>query len=127
MTRLPGPAGGKQLLFWDGPAGQLQPVLDALGVVPRGLHGQPRDHVRRDVPRQDREELARALEGGTVLKRYRGLASCRICGELLGSQDLIGHGFVWPQRASHYVLVHDVWTPECAEMLSAIRRSKADA
>jgi len=34
----------------------------------------------------------------------------------------VGHGFVWPEKADHYVLVDDVWTAECDEMLAAIRR-----
>jgi len=129
----PGPAAGKRLLFWDERAGELQPLLDLLGVVPGDKkYGQPRDHVRDDVPRADREELARALQlrsaehpgGGDVLMGYMGWADCRICGERLGTRDLFGHGFVWPEKAEHYVLVHGVWTKECGEMLAAIRRRR---
>ena len=136
MTRDPGPAAGKKLLFWDETAGQLQPLLDLLGVKPRGSsRGQPRDHVRRDVPWDDREDLSRALQlrstmtpyGGDVLMSYFGWAECRICGEKLGTRDLFGHGFVWPERAEHYVLNHHVWTPECDEMLAAVRRARRRA
>jgi hypothetical protein len=133
MMRAPGPAAGKRLLFWDEKVdGGLGILLDALGVVPGGRrHGQPRDHVRRDVPRADREELARALQirsstnptGGDVLMGYMGWADCRMCGARLGTRDLFGHGFVWPELAEHYVLVHDVWTPECAELLAVLRRA----
>lgn len=123
---------GRRLLFWDDQAGELQPLLDFLGVVPGGRrHGQPRDHVRRDVPRASREELARALQlqsptnptGGDVLMSYLGWADCRMCSERLGTRDFFGHGFVWPEKADHYVLRHSVWTPECDEMLAAVRRA----
>jgi len=123
---------GKKLLFWDEQAGALQPLLDLLGVVPGGKkYGQPRDHVRRDVPRLDREELASALQlrspaapkGGDVLMSYMGWADCRICGERLGTCDLFGNGFIWPEKAEHYVLRHDVWTKECSEMLAVLRKT----
>ena len=129
--RAPGPDAGKRLLFWDDQAGNLQPLLDLLGVVPGGRrYGQPKDHVRQDVPWADREELARALQlrttmnpiGGHVLMNYMGRADCRICAEQLGSRDFFGHGFVWPEKADHYVIVHSVWTKECDEMLAALRR-----
>ena len=127
------PDGGKRLLFWDDLHGELQPLLDLLGVVPGGRkYGQPKDHVRRDVPRADRETLARALQlrspanptGGDVLMGYMGWADCRICGDRLGTRDFFRYGFVWPERADHYVLAHDVWTKECAELLAALRGSR---
>lgn len=119
--------GGKRILFWDELAGELQPLLDLLNVVPGGRkYGQPKDHIRRDVPWADREDLSVALQiksplnqrGGDVLMGYMGRANCRICGHQLGSRDLFGHGFTWPEKAEHYVIVHHVWTPECAEMLA---------
>jgi hypothetical protein len=131
-ARAPGPAAGKRLLFWDDQAGALQPILDFLGVVPGGkTYGQPKDHVRRDVPWDDRETVGKALQlrstmnptGGDVLMGYMGFAECRICGERLGTRDFFGHGFVWPEKADHYVLVHSVWTKECDELLAAVRRA----
>lgn len=127
------PNAGKPLLFWDDLAGELQPLLNLLGVVPGGQkYGQPRDHIRRDVPRTDREELARALQlrsrtnpmGADVLMGYMGWADCRICGKQLGTRDVFGHGFVWPEMSDHYVLVHNVWTDECTDMLAAIRNTQ---
>ena len=86
MMRPPGlPTVGTPLLFWDEQAGELQPLLDMLGVVPGGRrYGQPKDHVRRDIPREVREELARALQRGHVGEAYKGSANCRICGVQLG-------------------------------------------
>jgi hypothetical protein len=49
-----------------------------------------------------------------------GWASCRICGAQLGSMDLTRFGFVWPEKAEHYVVAHDVWTPECSEILRRV-------
>jgi len=82
---------------------------------------EPRHCVRRDVARADREELARALAMGTVKESYYGHASCRICGAGLGNKDLVGWGYQWPEKAEHYVLVHDVWTPACTRMLAQVR------
>lgn len=137
MKRAPGPAGGKPLLFWDEQVeGDLGQLLGFLGVVPGGKkYGQPRDHIRHDVPTADRNELARALQlrtaanptGGDVLMGYMGYADCRICGQRLGTRDFFGHGFVWPEMADHYVIVHSVWTKECDEMLAAVRRAKGYA
>jgi hypothetical protein len=133
MLRDPGPAAGKRLLFWDDLHGELQPLLDFFGVVPGGRkHGQPKDHVRDDVPWEDREELGRALQlrstmnpsGGDIMMSYMGWADCRICKQRLGTRDFFGHGFIWPELADHYILTHKVWTPECDEMLAAVRRAK---
>src|SRR5512135_3486716 len=132
MMRAPGPTAGKRLLFWDEQAGELQPLLDMLGVVPGGRkHGQPKDHIRQDVPWDDRETVAKGLQlrstmnptGGDVLMGYMGYAECRICKERLGTRDFFGYGFVWPEKADHYVLVHKVWTKECDELLAAVRRA----
>ena len=134
MGAHPGPTPGKQLLFWDEKVdGGLGKLLDFFGVVPGGRkYGQPHDHIRQGVPQADRDELARVLQlrtgtnmiGGDVLMSYYGWADCRICGDRLGTRDLFGHGFMWPELADHYVLVHNVWTPECDEMLAAVRRAK---
>lgn len=131
------PVGGKRILFWDEQAGELQPLLDMLGVKLRGNErlGQPKDHVRLDVPWEDREEVAKALQlrstmnptGGDVLMGYLGWADCRICGERLGTRDCFGYGFVWPEKAEHYVLNHHVWTPGCDELLAAVRQTRRRA
>jgi hypothetical protein len=101
-------------------------------VVPGGRkYGQPKDHVRHDVPWEDRETVAKALQlrttmnpiGGDILMSYMGWADCRMCKERLGTRDFFGHGFVWPEKADHYVRVHRVWTKECDDLLTAVRRA----
>ena len=129
------PGAGKRLLFWDDRiGGELQPLLDLLGVVPGGRkYGQPKDHIRTDVSRTDREALACALqirspenpEGGDVLMGYMGWADCRICGVQLGTQDLGRFGFVWPEGCEHYILAHDVWVPGLDFLLAAARGQAA--
>jgi hypothetical protein len=118
--------GDPRLLFWDEqlPGGGFQKLLDFFnGMSGRPRRGQPRDHVRRDIARADRDTLAAALRAGSVHMRFLGWADCRICGAKLGTKDLEGHGFVWPEKAEHYVLEHDVWTRECSELLAVLRRN----
>lgn len=86
------------------------------------LGARPHDHVRRDVPDLARRQVALVLQNGTDAHPgvgLRGSANCRICGEPLGSGNLTAFGFVWPEKADHYVLVHGVWTPECSQLLHA--------
>jgi hypothetical protein len=90
-------------------------------VTGKVLNFQPKDCVNTKIARADREALARALAGGEVLEEYVGYADCRICGVKLGNQDLMGWGFMWPERAEHYILEHEVWTPDCVRLLAAIR------
>lgn len=125
-------AKGKRLLFWDEQAtGLFAPLLNLFGISSNDYgRGQPQDHRRLDVPWASREELAHALQirtamnptGGDVLESYFGFAICRICGMRLGARDFFGYGFVWPEGADHYILAHNVWTPECDEMLTTVRR-----
>lgn len=81
---------------------------------------RPQDFVDSRVPASRREALAFIFKNGIDAHpgvQAKGWASCRICGALLGSMDLARFGFVWPQKAEHYVLAHGVWTPECSALL----------
>ncbi len=104
---MPFPPEGQRILYW--------------GVE---LGARPQDHVRTDISRRYRHELAAVLGAGAESHpdiRYKGSATCRICGEQLGARDLHGHGYEWPEKAEHYVLAHDVWTPGCEALLQASR------
>lgn len=90
----------KKILFWRGSARS-----DAS--LP-----WPADFVDTTISAEKRKLIADLLRDGKVINSYRGMAACRLCGELLGSQDKSGHGFIWPSRAEHYVLKHDLWIPE---------------
>ena len=72
---------------------------------------QPKDFVRTGIPRARRELAAKLLASGKIIESYFGDANCRICGEVLGNKDLAGYGMLWPEKAEHYVLEHDVWVP----------------
>lgn len=94
-----------KILFWEHVPGQ-----------------RPQDFVRHDIPRGKRAQLAAVLARGVIDLRYMGWADCRICGARLGTSDLHGLGFMWPEKAEHYVLEHDVWTPGCDALYEAIFR-----
>lgn len=80
---------------------------------------RPQDCIRRDIPDETRASAADILSGGRTLARYRGFARCRICQTILGSCDVGNFGFVWPQRAEHYVLKHDIWVPALDDLIAA--------
>jgi hypothetical protein len=84
----------------------------------------PSRYVRVDIAADDRALVAVALRAGAVAMSYMGWADCRICGQPLGTSDLETHGLVFPEKAEHYVLEHDVWTPGCDELLRRIRGGK---
>jgi hypothetical protein len=89
---------------------------------------RPQDFVDHDVAARRREALVFILRNGLDAHpgiQAKGSAYCRICGEQLGSMDLTRFGFVWPEKAEHYVLEHDVWTPECTALLeTALSRAE---
>ncbi len=118
---------GRRILFWSEMDVTLLGGLFKLFGQPQR---RPQDFARTDIPYDDRIIVAKALElrssmnpnGGEVLTSYYGTANCRICNLELGSRDLFGHGFVWPEKAEHYVMNHKVWTPDCDSLLTAVRR-----
>ncbi len=77
--------------------------------------------ARNGPAHADRELVGRVLAQGKRGVAYMGYANCRICGRQLGTADLYGFGFIWPEKAEHYVLDHDVWTPECDDLLAAVK------
>lgn len=93
----------RRILYWGDRNGQL-----------------PHDFVRDDINRLARLAVADILRGGAVLDHYHGHANCRFtyCRTELGCKDLGAHGFVWPEMAEHYILVHGVWTPDCDTLLA---------
>lgn len=131
---------GKRILYWSelppltkkeggprftNPAMQalatgIQAGLESLGYLGRN----PQEWVIRTVDRESRELVGNALAQGKVLMRFMGYAECRLCGRQLGSADLYGFGFIWPEKAEHYVLDHDVWTPECNELYAELLKRK---
>lgn len=84
----------------------------------------PNDHVLDYIiPADKKRALVEVLESGTPSTSYRGFAMCRIrgCKQLLGTRDVVGHGFRWPDRCAHYVTEHNVWPPGADELLAAAK------
>lgn len=116
---------GRPILFWkeEDPAitnakkagGFLAAAAFMAEQLDRRPH--PRDRVDGTIPREKRERVAEILAAGNIGMAYMGRSECRICGIELGSRDFYGHGFVWPEKAEHYVLEHDVWVPELETLL----------
>lgn len=120
--------GPKPMLFW-GPAighgdtfGALAEAFITLftGRIP---NLQPKDCITNRVTLRKRQIVGKLLAAGEPIKAYMGHAHCRICGVELGYRDLAGYGFTWPERAEHYVLEHDVWTPDCDRLFAAARKN----
>lgn len=68
---------------------------------------------------EHKEFVVDLLKAGNSLAAWMGYADCRICGERLGTQDLGLLGLKWPEKAEHYVLEHDVWTPGLTALFKA--------
>jgi hypothetical protein len=81
----------------------------------------PQSFIRHDVSPGDRALVAHALTRGWAVLAYGGNASCRICGEVLGDADKAVHGMIYPSKAEHYLIEHDVWTPGCDELLRRLQ------
>jgi len=84
---------------------------------------RPQDFVDVTVPAWCRAAVALVLKNGVDAHpgtQAMGWADCRLCGAHLGSMDLERFGFVWPEKAEHYVVAHGVWTPECGQLLDAV-------
>ncbi|MEP6695198.1 MAG: hypothetical protein ABJB39_11205 [Chloroflexota bacterium] len=82
----------------------------------------PQSFIRLDVPPGDRAKVVAALKAGQFPDyRYGGHADCRICVAALGSTDMLVCDMVYPEQAEHYLMVHNVWTPGCDELLRRLR------
>jgi hypothetical protein len=104
----------------DDPAWPSPPNLRRMLYWGRASGERPHDHIRSDVPEVSRRSVAFILQNGKDAHpstQAMGWASCRICGANLGSRDLTAFGFVWPEKAEHYILAHGVWTPGCTILL----------
>ena len=79
-----------------------------------------------NVPTKKIDRVVEALQSGESLSQMRGWANCRICDENLGSSDLGGHGFVWPELAEHYIVEHGVWTPDLNKLADHLLSEDAE-
>lgn len=56
----------------------------------------------------ERENLIKLLEKAPILKRWRGVSSCRICGKYNGTTTLGYPQLEWPEGLVHYIRDHNV-------------------
>lgn len=71
------------------------------------------------IPANKKALAIKLLREGEPVNYYLGSAQCRICKERLGCADLSGFGFLWPEKAEHYIEKHSVWLPEIDELVQA--------
>lgn len=118
-------ARGRRILFWaDTPTIGIGAVVGLIATIFIGSPPRrPEDCINPYVPLRKRQQVAKLLAAGAPIEKYFGHAHCRICGVELGHCDLAGYGFIWPEKAEHYVLEHDVWTPELDLFYNAARRN----
>jgi hypothetical protein len=112
----------------DDPAWPSPPSLHRMLYWGDAPGKRPHDHVRRDVPDVSRRGIIFVLQNGKDAHpdiQAKGWANCRICGAHLGTRDLTAFGFVWPEKAEHYVRSHGVWTPECDQLLQRVLATTA--
>ena len=83
----------------------------------------PKGFIRDDIPQAKRDAVVDILTHPEHDAAQRGFALCRMCKDVLGTHDFMGHGFVWPERAEHYILEHGVWIPELDDLLVAANRT----
>jgi len=79
------------------------------------------------VPRTDVRLAIWLLRAGGPGVAYLGFARCRICGEILGTKDFGLLGFVWPERAEHYIERHGVWVPGLNDLIATVRSRRVQA
>ena len=81
--------------------------------------------LTKDVSKEDVVTAVALLRSGRPLQNYMGWADCRICELMLGTKDVGRFGFVWPEKAEHYVEEHGVWTPGLAAFVAQLKAAKA--
>lgn len=118
-------ARGRRILFWaDSPTDGIGAIVGLFTTIFTGSPPRrPEQHVTPYVPLRKRQQVAKLLAAGQPIESYLGHAHCRMCGVELGYRDFAGYGFIWPEKAEHYLLEHGVWTPECEMLYAAARKN----
>lgn len=58
-----------------------------------------------------KEAVIKYLDSGIPCNFYRGFSNCRLCGEILGTHEKTDFTYIWPDKFSHYIKVHNVIVP----------------
>ena len=76
----------------------------------------PKSFINDQVSPGERKLLIEYLNKGKVVMYYLGYSYCRFdCGipdHEMGTACLTDGTYIWPQKLSHYIGVHNVWLPE---------------
>lgn len=87
-----------------------------LGVVSAGLEIPTRRPVDQFIDNtwnpRERAAVLTYVRAGHVHQRWMGHSTCRICGEMNGTQDLTDGTYVWPEGFGHYIELHDIRPPD---------------
>lgn len=73
---------------------------------------EPKEYIDPDWDSAERHMVIAYLLSGKVESRFRGHASCRVCGERNGSTDLTDGVWIWPEGLAHYLKEHGVRPPQ---------------
>lgn len=60
----------------------------------------------------EKETVTAYLKNGQRLRQYMGHATCRLCGDRVGTWDFSDGTFVWPEGLAHYVAAHTIRPPQ---------------
>jgi len=61
---------------------------------------------------RDKAGVIAYLESGSKVNQYKGMSSCRICQQGVGSSERSDGTYAWPDRMEHYIKEHDLKIPE---------------
>ena len=83
---------------------------------------QPRDFQKKTLvqPNEVIDRVIAHLRNGRKHEAYKGTAKCRVCQMPLGSTDQTDGTFIWPEQTEHYIIAHQVWTPEHELLANAV-------
>jgi hypothetical protein len=59
----------------------------------------------------ERARVVSYLQAGTVLRRFFGYSTCRVCGIANGDAELSDGTYMWPDGLAHYLSEHGVRLP----------------
>lgn len=103
---------GRGAVSVDGPTKRRLIRIGYWGDGGIGDYPDPRRLINESINRTQRETVIDYLASATVARSYLGAASCRLCGDTIGSTELSDGTYLWPEGLAHYIARHGVWLPE---------------
>lgn len=72
----------------------------------------PRQFVDPTWASNERRLVIDFLQRCTLVNPWRGLSTCRFCGQMNGSAEMTDGVYCWPEGLAHYLDVHEVRLPD---------------